>query len=232
MSKRPSKKSSKKTLKSVTFSPFASVNPPVPSAATRQPVHEVSQLKRTVNGGLKIVSHKVIPDNEASTQQITPTKPTVEEVISTFLKESEDKGWDQGYVDSFWDTNVSLSNLDEVDTANDEHVDDRGLGVSDSRLLLHILTHTLQDKALHRWVPEIDFFLKSMITLEGRSPGTSSCQVCGKSDESNYRCVDCDNIGHLCESCMVHTHRSLPLHRIQVGYTIAFPTSISVHSRP
>jgi hypothetical protein len=70
---------------------------------------------------------------------------------------------------------------------------------------------------MHDWLPHIDAYLEIMITLEGRGESsTAPCSRCQNSEhQGQYRCLNCDNLGLMCQSCIALTHQHLPLHRIE-----------------
>ncbi|RXW12053.1 hypothetical protein EST38_g13799, partial [Candolleomyces aberdarensis] len=109
-------------------------------------------------------------------------------------------GWDQGYIDSF----VNMGQLPpEADPE---------------------LPKTAQkgDKAMHEWTQHADAFLRALITLEGPGGSPDCCSRCQVSGKGCYRCLCCDNLGLVCEACMVVTHQNLPFHRIEVWNKLYF----------
>jgi hypothetical protein len=93
----------------------------------------------------------------------------------------------------------------------------------------HELMFTIfQINPVTRWLSERDVFLAEFHRLEGRGDWSSSaCLHCGEIGNSPalYRCIDCAGIELMCRSCIVLTHKSNPLHHVEVfffsGYTTA-----------
>lgn len=218
------KKTKRVKLKSVVSTPLPPPLPQPQASSSSWPqtirnagLQAVSSLKRTLDGSLKLVSHRIVPSDATVEEHIAEKKKqTVEEVISTLLQQSEANGWDQGYTESFLENNATLEDA-ELETETGHRTRERGKGVSrcDYLLCRHV-SQAAQDKALHRWTRDIDNFLRSLITLEGRSNQAPPCRRCCQAGAGDYRCVECDNQGLLCGSCMAVEHHSLPLHRMEV----------------
>jgi hypothetical protein len=71
---------------------------------------------------------------------------------------------------------------------------------------------------MHEWMQHADAFLRVLLTLEGRgqSPAFHCSQCEAFEAKACYRCLSCDNLGLVCERCIVSLHQNLPLHRIEV----------------
>lgn len=123
--KKPKKGRAK--LKMVTSSPFASTLPTLSSSRAGPGVLESTSFKRTANGTLKVVNHKVLDDAEASVDRPTRGK-TLEQAIADFMRDSEEKGWDQGYVDSFLE-NEQMPDVAEVEKEDGVTKREAGVGV-------------------------------------------------------------------------------------------------------
>jgi hypothetical protein len=70
---------------------------------------------------------------------------------------------------------------------------------------------------MHEWTKNIDTYLRGLIILEGRGHVGTSCFQCHIPEhEAKFRCLCCDDLGLICQDCMLSTHQFLPFHRIQV----------------
>lgn len=91
-------------------------------------------MKRTANGTLKVVNHKVLEDADATVERPTRGK-TLEQAIAEFMRDSEEKGWDQGYVDTF----LEKENIPEgIEIDGDETVSKREAGVGVCSIVWHL----------------------------------------------------------------------------------------------
>lgn len=131
-----STKSKRKKLKSFTLTPVsAPLLSPAGSSTSWQAaargvaVQAVSSLKRTLDGSLKLVSHRIVGTTEPAPGVVEDKRPTVEEVLSGFLKQSEELGWDQGYTDSFIESGTDFAEI-ELDPESDKRKRETGQGVS------------------------------------------------------------------------------------------------------
>jgi hypothetical protein len=69
---------------------------------------------------------------------------------------------------------------------------------------------------MHEWTQYADAFLQALITLEGRGESPANCCSHCQAPEGCYQCLCCDNLGLVCQLCIVAAHQYLPLHRIEV----------------
>jgi hypothetical protein len=70
------------------------------------------------------------------------------------------------------------------------------------------------------WNAHRSEILDELCRLEGRGEHseTSLCAgECRGSTDVSYRCSDCYDMQLYCLHCMVRSHRTMPLHRVQVG---------------
>ncbi|KAF9545568.1 hypothetical protein CPC08DRAFT_769836 [Agrocybe pediades] len=76
------------------------------------------------------------------------------------------------------------------------------------------------DNPLLMWTPLIDEYVAEFLRLEGRGDAATQ-SVCAGADCSTpmekygFRCRDCFSFQLYCEECMVHIHKTNPLHSIQ-----------------
>lgn len=109
MQSRPRKNKSKRPkVRSVVSTPLAAPLASASASSSGWPttirsaaVHAVSSLKRTLDGSLKLVSHRLVASEEKASQKVAEKRQTLEQVISEFIQQSEAHGWDEGYMDSF-----------------------------------------------------------------------------------------------------------------------------------
>lgn len=82
----------------------------------------------------------------------------------------------------------------------------------------HILTGSIfmQEHPLRKWLGQRDHYLLELIRRDGRGDDGSQCFHCHLAD-GLYRCIDCHGGSMLCRACMVSTHYTTPLHRIEVS---------------
>lgn len=75
---------------------------------------------------------------------------------------------------------------------------------------------------MHEWMEHINSFLQGLITLEGRGDFTDRiCAQCRSPElKAKYWCLCCDNLGLVCQSCMVSGHQHMPFHRIEVRFSL------------
>lgn len=78
---------------------------------------------------------------------------------------------------------------------------------------------------IEEWLEHRDEFTDELMRHEGLpgSPGPSPCGLCPEPN-AIYRCLDCSFRSMLCQDCIVATHRSEPLHSIQVWFASSFPS--------
>jgi hypothetical protein len=70
---------------------------------------------------------------------------------------------------------------------------------------------------LKTWYQHVDQFLSEIIRHDGRAGCTEQiCRRCGY-ERPDFRCRDCFGGAMLCRSCMVISHASNPLHRVDVS---------------
>lgn len=83
----------------------------------------------------------------------------------------------------------------------------------------------LQDDPQKLWVPERDTFLREFIRLEGRGDAMwfQACHgIRGCKNEPVVRCRDCEGLQMYCQSCIVSCHCAMPLHNVEVFFSIIF----------
>lgn len=105
----------------------------IPNMMRSAAVSAVSSLKRTVDGTLKLVSHRVIAATEVTSVPEVPELPqTVEQVLASFLQQANDSGWDEGYTEMFWDAAQGIDDLEvgSKEGEGDKRRRETGLGVS------------------------------------------------------------------------------------------------------
>lgn len=71
-----------------------------------------------------------------------------------------------------------------------------------------------QEEYLKEFVSRVDELLEALMTREAL-PNDGCCMECGNQRPGRWRCKDCTTAPLLCRSCMRHTHRHNPLHRIE-----------------
>lgn len=117
-SNKPKKRKLKTVVTSITTPAGTTSGSSTPAGFTgsirNAAVQAVSSLKRTIDGGLKLVSNRVIQTNNPEPPVATQPRQTVEDVISAFLQQSEAHGWDQGYMESFLENPKELGDLEVV----------------------------------------------------------------------------------------------------------------------
>lgn len=81
-----------------------------------------------------------------------------------------------------------------------------------------LLNRFWQRNPLKKWLPAREEFLSEFLRWEGRGDYmTAGCFCCeSPKPDARYRCLDCDSGQTLCQRCIVSTHRTNPLHRIEV----------------
>ncbi|RXW12097.1 hypothetical protein EST38_g13758 [Candolleomyces aberdarensis] len=151
---------------------------------------KVKKLKIT-GSGFKAIDSSYRSDVNAALAAFDwkETNLSESELDVVWNRVNQSVGWDQGYVDSF-------VNKDESPPQADAQ---KG------------------DKAMHEWMKHADAYLRALIMLEGRGQSTTDvCSQCRSlGHKAQYRCLSCDNLGLVCETCVVSTHQRLPLHRIE-----------------
>ncbi|KAG1736656.1 uncharacterized protein EDB91DRAFT_1249957 [Suillus paluster] len=73
---------------------------------------------------------------------------------------------------------------------------------------------TAADAPLLAWIPERQVFLDETLHLKGRGNAGDLC-YCGL-PAPVFRCCDCFGMRMLCNQCVLHSHMSNPLHRIDM----------------
>jgi hypothetical protein len=58
-------------------------------------------------------------------------------------------------------------------------------------------------------------FLAALLSREALADGVTTCRHCDKSSLPVWRCKDCTFSSPMCRSCMRHSHRDNPFHRIE-----------------
>ncbi|KAF8065143.1 hypothetical protein FPV67DRAFT_1419520 [Lyophyllum atratum] len=73
-----------------------------------------------------------------------------------------------------------------------------------------------QINPLKKWLADRDQYLAEFLRLEGRGGHPDTCpRHSGEECHASYRCIDCFGGELLCQPCMVSTHGTSPLHRIE-----------------
>jgi hypothetical protein len=87
---------------------------------------------------------------------------------------------------------------------------------------------SVQDEALHMWLPHVDTFLEEMIGIEGRGQDRSGQCSCSKDSvdhdtlpaPAEFECVDCAGRELKCYGCIVQAHANNPFHCIKVRWLL------------
>lgn len=81
-----------------------------------------------------------------------------------------------------------------------------------------------QEHPLRKWLGERDNYLLELLRRDGRGDSRSPCHQCSHAD-GVVRCIDCHGGRMLCRKCMVSSHHTNPLHRVEVcNHLFAFNT--------
>ncbi|TEB28894.1 hypothetical protein FA13DRAFT_1632868 [Coprinellus micaceus] len=67
---------------------------------------------------------------------------------------------------------------------------------------------------MREWLDQYCHPFLQAVLRQDRPP--TSCENCGTSHESLWRCLDCESLPHLCRTCCKTSHRRHPFHRIEL----------------
>ncbi|KAF9541075.1 hypothetical protein CPC08DRAFT_650715, partial [Agrocybe pediades] len=67
-----------------------------------------------------------------------------------------------------------------------------------------------------QFVERIDDFLQALLIREALPNGISQCHACSGGLLAPWRCKDCTTTQMLCRRCIRHSHKSNPLHRLEL----------------
>ncbi|PPQ76066.1 hypothetical protein CVT26_004585 [Gymnopilus dilepis] len=86
-------------------------------------------------------------------------------------------------------------------------------------------------RPLMDWLEDREQFLSEAVRSEGRGDSSLLCARCASGRIAEYRCVDCDGMDLVCESCILALHERCGLHHIEKwGASDGFFKCISLRS--
>jgi len=76
---------------------------------------------------------------------------------------------------------------------------------------------TIFQTKMRTWLDVRSTILDEMVTLDGAG-NHDSCSLCENADATPlYRCLECSYSLLYCRECVLKSHSTLPLHRLEVG---------------
>ncbi|KAJ3543012.1 hypothetical protein NMY22_g3295 [Coprinellus aureogranulatus] len=200
------KKPARTTVKLSTYAPataFLGLRTPALADKPKGSVGRLQSksLKCLLSGrGFKVQSQASASSINAGRAQ---AKPTILDQLKRWNGVAIEKGWDQGYIDSFIAKEI-LPPQEDTETGSKE----REPG----------------DPSIRKWLKNIDTFMSYIMMLEGRGRDPPDfCQKCANpNNPAVHRCTACSGTGLICRECMVTSHANTPLHRVERWTGLSF----------